>query len=178
MKRVFVLLALSFLAGPFGAGAAADQSACDLTGTWYGGPNGVNWMYTMVITPVALNRYSVTFFQSIDPKPFGYDSCNPYTGEIYRHHGKFTVRVMSSCALPRAPGEDPTQSSPQFEVDALESSLRFSGGCDTLVHTLYHFGGYAPFSLDKVPFVTPYDVDFLGGETGHETYHRLHTDPR
>ncbi len=175
MKRVFVLLALAFLAGPLGAAATADQTACDLTGTWYGGPNGANWLYTMVIIPTAINRYSVSFQQSLDFKPLGYDACNPWTGEIYRHHGKFTVRVMSSCALPRPAGQ---QGSPQFEVDALESQLRFSGGCDTLEHLLYSMGAYVPFSIDKVPFVTPFDVDYLGGETGHEIYYRLHSDPR
>ena len=35
------------------------------------------------------------------------------------------------------------------------------------------YSGYMPYTDEKVPFVTALDIDFLGGTTIVETYHRM-----
>ncbi len=165
MKRVvfLLLLALTLLAG------SASAAPCDPTGTWYGGSD---WKYMATITPNTDGSYTLVFQAGYDTKAFGYTAWTTFSGTMVRRgRASFELRGIAMFVLP--PSSDPN-TPPSVEMDVLHSTLRLTDGCDTIHHTIDVFGGFVPWTEDKVPFVTPLDVSYVpAGGAILETYHRI-----
>jgi len=167
VKKVVFLLVL-LLGLPLLARASA-AAPCDPTGTWYGGSA---WKYMATITPNNDGTYTLLFQAAYDNSAFGYTAWTGMSAELVRRSDRaFELRGIVMNVLP--PSSDPN-TPPTVEMDVLHSFMRLKDGCETIVHTIDMYGGFMPFTDDKVPFVTPLDVSYLPpGGVMLETYHRM-----
>ncbi len=156
-------------------------TGCDISGTWYGG-NDPAFQYLWTISPMAGGRYSSVVQPGFDNHPFGYITWSTWSGELIKINARtYDQQAMSYWVwdlqkpelLP--PGVNPTLP----EVDIVRSRVKLLD-CNTLTNTIDVYAGYYNFTPEKIPFVTPADVDYLrvlypGITTLVETYHRMPT---
>ena len=169
MHNRFALLAVLVFAAVALAVPCAAQgigAGCDISGTWYGGSDP-QYQYLWSLTPVGAGRYFSSIQNGYDVRPFGMAAATTWVGEAIKSGDKTFDASLMAYWIPNVPGALP-------EVDIVHSRVKFID-CDTFTATIDVFGAYFSFTPDRTPFVTPVDLDFLGGGTIVETYHRMPT---
>ena len=154
--------------------AEGPARSCDLAGTWYGGSDP-HWPYQLSISPSAGGGYTTVALQTQDWLALGYTDATAWTGSIKKSGRNYMTYVMSmyhlTAEMAASVGADPTLP----EVDVAIGRVDFAA-CNTLTITWTVYYIYFNFNTpagDKIPFVTPPDIDYLGGSKIFETYHRL-----
>jgi hypothetical protein len=182
MKRTSsLILFVVFLATAVaGFGQSSGQSApnakwCDPSGTWYGGSD-MTMPYKLVIAPIGIFRYSVTFQWAVNYPDYGVLEATDWTGEMSLVRGqKYDLYAVAFFVL--SPDVAPTMGG-SLDMDAIHSTIEFTNNCSMIQHTIDTFIGYIPWTEDKLPFVTNPDWNYLeliGVQTLVETYHRMPT---
>jgi hypothetical protein len=172
---VFTLCAMPCLAQP-------KARACDPTGTWVGGGDPLYPSYQLTVTPEGGGRYTVLYQMMFDPGTHA----TAYTGEMKRDRGgAYVEQICASITLNQelvdfyASLGIVVEQPGLPEVDCVHAR-KVMLDCDTMQTTIDWFGWYIPFSLDKIPFTTQPEIEFIndlnGGEPLLETYHRVNTE--
>jgi hypothetical protein len=135
--------------------------------------------YKMTIEPIEGDRYSVRFQQAIDFGAFGILGWTDWTGVITKVRDtrcKYDVLIAAFYVL--SP-DAAAQLGGSLDMDVVHSTIEFGPNCNTIQHTIDMYGGYIPWTADKVPFVTKLDYDYLAlylnGNPLQETYYRMST---
>jgi hypothetical protein len=166
------VLVIATAAPGFAQGAG---NSCDISGVWYGGSDP-QYPYVVTITPIAAGRYQFVAQLGADIRPLGYLSSTNWLGEVGKASAqKYDIYAMSYWVWdPDAAAENGIDPSLP-ELDIVRSHVRFLD-CNTFVNTIDVYGAYYAFNPDVTrPFVSPLDVDFMGGATLDETYRRMPT---
>ncbi len=152
-----------------------QANACSPVGTWFGGSD-MTHPYQLSVAPIGGNRYSVRFQQGVDYPSFGILGWTEWSGEMTKRPGQ-KYELAAAAIFVVAPE---AQLAANPDMDVIHSTIEFSPNCNTIRHTIDTFGGYIPWTEEKVPFVTPLDFDyialFLNGQPLVEEYHRMPTD--
>ncbi len=173
-----ITLAAALLLGVSAAVAEPTraQGPCDFTGVWYGGSNPyIAWQLDVGRT--ADGQYSVSFHQALKWADFGAYSTTGFAGRIgklghhYQAYGMGMYRLTEEAA--DSLGVDPGLP----EMDVVSGRVELLA-CDTLKFTwnvYYVYYNFDAVAGDKIPFVTPPDLDIIAliGGPLEETYHRL-----
>ncbi len=151
---------------------------CDPTGTWFGGSDPNVPTYQLTVVPEAAARYSVVYQLMPDPG----SRLGSYTGEMIKDGAQtYTQYAITTFTENQAGVEFYASLGIIVDVGAWEADAVYGDvvmlDCDTIKSTITWFGWYIPITLEKVPFVTQPEIeyirDFLGGEPIVETYHRV-----
>lgn len=152
------------------------QKTCDLTGTWYGGSNPyIAWQ--LHISRTADGGYSASFQQALKWADFGVYSTTGFAGRIEKSGRQFKASAMGMYRLTEEAADSLGVDPGLPEVDVVSGRAEFLT-CDTLKFTwnvYYVYYNFDAVAGDKIPFVTPPDIDIiaLAGGPLEETYHRL-----
>jgi hypothetical protein len=165
----FVAVTMLALLLSFPVLVGASPLRCDPAGIWYGGSD---WKYLATISPEGPDgSYLVSFQTAFETTVrFGVPKLTTFEGRMVRRGNRtFEQRSVSMNELP---SDDPS-AAPPVELDVVHGILTFKEGCDIFENVIDVYGGYVPITDAKVPFVTPVDVDALGGGVVRETYRRV-----
>jgi hypothetical protein len=183
MNRAMLLIVFcALLVIPSLAQNPQNQTNCSLTGTWLGGsdPTGIP-SYQATITPEADGRYMVLYQAMYDPGTH----FTSWTGELRKGEGKTYSEYAAATYIISQDMADFYQTigiqvdPGSFEVDGVYTQKRMLD-CNTFQSTITWFGWYIPITAEKIPFVTPPEVEFIhdanGGQPIVEIYHRVGPD--
>ncbi|MHB8799863.1 MAG: hypothetical protein ACYDBY_15500 [Thermoanaerobaculia bacterium] len=186
MKVTSVLCAIALLACPALAETGRSASACDLTGTWYGGSD-VATPYLAAFTPADAgpyspfgpDRYTVTFQLAANLSSLGLASWTSWFGEAVRTGPRrfevFTIMyIVMTPELAAESGVDGTLP----ELSAVHGVVELSGDCASMTQTIDRYDDILAFdSSVMVPFETPPDFEWISliGAPIVETYRRMPT---
>ncbi len=167
--RQITLLAILALLLAAATPCFGQPNACGPVGTWYGGSD-MTHPYQMTITPIDPNSYSVRGQEIYDYASIGILGTTDWTGVLTRGPDrKYSMQMVAFFWN--------SDSSINPEMDAVHCTVEFTDDGNTIRNTITTYIAYLPWTENKVPFVTPPDLDilatYLEGQPIVETYHRM-----